>query len=164
MKVNGRKYIFLVLSIDDKLLATNDTDMLVETKQLLFSHFDIKDLGEASYVLGIQILHDRSSGFLRLSQKTYIERIMKKFNMQSCSSGKAQIVKGDRFSKGQCPQNDIERDKMKAVPYSSVVGSLMYAQVRTHPNIAFANRVLGRYLSDLDQSHWKATKKVLRYL
>ena len=53
MKVNGSKYIFLVLSIDDIVLATNDTDMLVETKQLLFSHFDIKDLGEASYVLGI---------------------------------------------------------------------------------------------------------------
>ena len=45
--------------------------------------------------------------------------------MQSCSSGYAQIVKGDRFSKCQCPHNDIERDKMKAVPYSSVVGSLM---------------------------------------
>ena len=38
--------------------------------------------------------------------------------MQSCSSGKALIVKGDRFSKDQCPHNDIERDRMIAVPYS----------------------------------------------
>ena len=57
--------------------------------------------------------------------------------MQSGSSGKAPIVKGDRFSKGECPQNDIERDQMKAIPYSSVMGSLMYAQVCTHPDIAF---------------------------
>ena len=49
----------------------------------------MKDLGEASYVLGIQILHDRRSGILRLSQKTSIERILKMFNMQSRSSGKA---------------------------------------------------------------------------
>ena len=62
--------------------------------------------------------------------------------MQSCSSCKAPIVKGDRFSKCQCPQNDVERDKMKAVPYSSIVGSLMYAQVCTHPNIAFVIGVL----------------------
>ena len=53
---------------------------------------------------------------------------------------------------------------MKAVPYSSVVGSLMYAQVCTHPDIAFVVGVLGRYLSDPGQSHWKAAKKVLRYL
>ena len=46
---------------------------------------------------------------------------------------------------------------MKAFPYSSVVGSLMYAQVCTRPNIAFVVGVLGRYLSDHGQSHWKAS-------
>ena len=53
MKVNGSKYIFLVLYVDEILLAANDNDLLVETKKLLFSHFDMKDLGEASYVLDI---------------------------------------------------------------------------------------------------------------
>ena len=103
MKVSGSKFIFLVLYVDDILLVANDTDLLIETKQLLFSHFDMKDLGEASYVLGIQILHDRPSGILRLSQQTYIEHMLKRFNMQSCSSGKAPIVKGDRFSKANVP-------------------------------------------------------------
>ena len=49
MKVSGSKYIFLVLYVDDILLVTNYTNLLVETKQLLFSHFEMKDLGEASY-------------------------------------------------------------------------------------------------------------------
>ena len=80
MKVNGRKFIFLVLYVDGILLSANDTGMLIETKQLLFSHFDMKDLGKASYVLGIQILRDRPSGILRLSQQTYIKRILKRFN------------------------------------------------------------------------------------
>ena len=124
----------------------------------------MKNLGEASYVLGIQILSNRPSGILRLSQHTYIEHILQRFNMQSCSSGKAPIVKDDKFSKGQCPHNDIERDQMKAITYSLIVGSLMYAQVCTHLDIAFVVSMLGRYLSDLGQSHWKATKKVLRYL
>ena len=100
----------MVLYVDDILLEANDTNPLIETKKLLFSHFDMKDLREASYVLGIQILRDRPSGIMRLSQQTYIERIMKRFSMQSCSSGKALIVKGGGFSKGQCPHNDIERD------------------------------------------------------
>ena len=101
MKVNGSKYIFLVLYVDDILLASNNTDLLFETKQLLFGHFDMKDLGEASYVLGIQILHDRANGILILSQNTYIDRILKRFNMQSCSSVKIPVVKGDKFSKAQ---------------------------------------------------------------
>ena len=53
---------------------------------------------------------------------------------------------------------------MKAIPYSLVVGNLIYAQVYTHLDNAFVVSVLGRYLSDLGQSHWKAVKKVLKYL
>ena len=73
--------------------------------------------------------------------------------MQLCFSGKTTIVKGDIFSKGQCPYNEIEIDYMKAVPYSSVVGSLMYAQVCTRLDIAFVVGLLGRYLSNPGQCH-----------
>lgn len=62
--------------------------------------------------------------------------------MQSCYFMKTPIVKGDKFSKVQCPQNDVERDQMKTVPYVYVVGSLMYAQVCTRPDIAFVISVL----------------------
>ena len=99
MKVSGRKYIFLVLYVDDILLATNDIDLLVETNKLFFRRFDMMN-GKAFYVLGIQILSNRPSGILRLSQQTYIERILKMFNMQSCSFSKAPVFKGARFSKG----------------------------------------------------------------
>ena len=99
MKVSRSKYLFLVLYIDDILLAANDTNLLVETKQLLFSHFDMKYLREASYVLGIQILRNRPSGIMRLSQHTYIKRILKRFNMQPCPFGKTSIVKGEIFQR-----------------------------------------------------------------
>ena len=112
----------------------------------------MKDLGKASYV-SIQILRDKLSGILRLSQQTYIEHIRKRFNMKSYSFDKTPIVKGDRFSKSQCPHNDIKRDQIKVVPYSSIVDSLMYVQLCTCPDIAFIVSVLGRYLSDLGQSH-----------
>ena len=53
---------------------------------------------------------------------------------------------------------------MKTIPYASVVGSLMYAQVCTRPDIAFIVNVLGRYLSNPGHDHWVAAKKVMRYL
>jgi hypothetical protein len=73
-------------------------------------------------------------------------------------------VKGDTFSKCQCPQNDNERTQMQSIPYASIVGSLMYAQVCTRPDISYAVSVLGRYLNDPGLSQWTAAKKVLRYL
>ena len=53
---------------------------------------------------------------------------------------------------------------MQDIPYASIVGSLMYAQVCTRPDISFAVGVLGRYQSNPGIEHWKAAKKVLRYL
>ena len=99
LRVSGSSYIFLVLYVDDILLASNDSDLLFETKYMLSTHFDMKDLGEASYVLGIKILRDRDNGVLKLSQRTYFEKILKRFNMHNCSFTKAPIVKGDKFSK-----------------------------------------------------------------
>jgi len=57
----------------------------------------MKDLGEVSFVLEIEIHQDRSKGVLGLSQKAYIEKILKKFSMHKCSPSPAPIVKGDRY-------------------------------------------------------------------
>jgi len=53
---------------------------------------------------------------------------------------------------------------MRAVPYASAVGSIMYAQVCTRPDLTFVTGMLGRYQSDPGPNHWKAIKKVLHYL
>ena len=59
LKVSGSKICFLVLYVDDILLATNDKGLLHEVKQFLSKNFDMKDMGEASYVIGIKIHRDR---------------------------------------------------------------------------------------------------------
>ena len=87
-------------------------------------------------------------GVLGLSQKAYLEKILKKYSMHASNPTPAPIVKGDRFGNFQCPRNQYEIDQMKAVPYASAVGSLMYAQVCTRPDLAFFTRVLGRFQSN----------------
>ena len=66
-KVNGSKTCFLVLYVDDILLATNNKGLLCEMKQFLSKSFDMKDMGETSYVIGIRIHRERSRGILGLS-------------------------------------------------------------------------------------------------
>ena len=164
LKFCGSKFIFLVLYVDDILLASNDKDMLHQTKNFLFKNFEMKDLGDASFVLGIEILRDRSQGILRLSQRNYIDKILTRFGMQNSKPGDTPISKGDKFSLKQCPQTDLDKNLMKDIPYASAVGSIMYAQVCTRPDIAFITGMLGRYLSNPGMEHWKAAKRVLRYL
>ncbi|RVW95334.1 Retrovirus-related Pol polyprotein from transposon TNT 1-94 [Vitis vinifera] len=164
LKVSGSKVCFLVLYVDDILLATNDKGLLHEVKQFLSKNFDMKDMGEASYVIGIKIHRDRFQGILGLSQKTYINKVLERFRMKNCSPSVSPIVKGDRFNLDQCPKNDLEREQMKNISYTFVVGSLMYAQVYTRPDIAFSIGMLGRYQSNPGIDHWKAAKKVMRYL
>ena len=79
LKFSGSKFIILVLYVDDILLASSDVELLHETKQFLSSKFDMKDLGNASFVLSIQIYKDRSRGILGLSQKSYIDKLLSRF-------------------------------------------------------------------------------------
>ena len=112
-KVNKSKIIFLALYMDDILLASNDLGLLHEVKQFLSQQFDMKDMGEAFYVIGIKIKRDGSQRILGLSQETYIDKVLERFRMKDCLSGTAPIFKCDRFSLYQSLSNDLEKKKMK---------------------------------------------------
>ena len=124
----------------------------------------MKDLGDASFVLGIEIHRDRSRGILGLSQRNYIDKVLKKFGMQNSKPGDTHVAKGDKFSLSQCPKINLEIQEMEKIHYSSAIESFMYAQVCTRPDIAFIVGMLGRYLSNPGMDHWKAAKRVIRYL
>ncbi|RVW43382.1 Retrovirus-related Pol polyprotein from transposon TNT 1-94 [Vitis vinifera] len=164
LKFSGSKFIILVLYVDDILLASSDVGLLHETKRFLSSKFDMKDLGDASFVLGIQIYRDRPRGILGLSQKAYIDKVLSRFGMSNCALGDTPVAKGDKFSLHQCPKNELEKKDMERFPYASAIGSLMYAQVCTRPDIAYIVGMLGRYLSNPGMDHWKKAKRVMRYL
>lgn len=104
--------------VDDILLATNDKGFLHEVKQFLSKNFDMKDMGKASYIIGIKIHRDRLQGILGLSQETYINKVLERFRMKDCSPSVAPIVKGDRFNLNQCPKNDFEQEVLCMLKYA----------------------------------------------
>ena len=93
MRMNMGSFVILVLYVDDILLV----------KKILAKHFGMKDLGNASFVLGIEIHCDKSLGVLILSQRSYIEKILKRFNMSTCSQVSIPIQKDEIFLQVQCP-------------------------------------------------------------
>lgn len=124
----------------------------------------MKDMGEASFVFGVKIVRDRSKRLLGLSQETYIKKVLERFKMQNAKSIDTPVEKGHYLSLDSCPRNEKERKEMARVPYASAVGSLMYAMMCTRPDICFAVGLVSRFQSNPGHAHWKAVKKILRYL
>ena len=112
----------------DILMAGNHVESICEVKDFLKSQFEMKDVGEASYMLGIgiQIVRDRKSRILQLYQEQYIDKILKRFYMDSPNPIDTPIHKQTKLSKKMCPINDEEKRKMGHRLYAQVVGSIMY--------------------------------------
>ena len=153
VKRTGDQFVILTLYVDDMLLIGNSVKMVNSVKSLLAKKFEMKDLGPTNFILGMQIRRDREKWKLWLRQEKYIKEILKKFNMIDCKPVGTSIPLGTKLSAKQCPKMDEEAKEMARVPYASAVGSLMYAMVCTHPDIAQAVRVLSQYMSNPDREH-----------
>jgi hypothetical protein len=134
--VNGSP-IYLLLYVDDMLIATKSKKEITTLKARLSSEFEMKDLGAAKKILGMEIIRDGKSGLLFLSQHDYINKVLHRFNMPDAKKVTTPIAPHFKLSSTQCPFTDEYIDYMSRVPYSSVIGSLMYAIVCSHPDLAY---------------------------
>ncbi|KAM1515934.1 hypothetical protein ACFX10_014988 [Malus domestica] len=151
-KVVGDAVVFLVLYVDDILLFENDTAVLSSVKVWLSKTFHMKDLGDASFVLGIKLYRDRSRKLIGLSQSMYIDKVLSRFQMERSKKGILSVRHEIHLSKSMEPTPE-EIWQMSTVPYVSAIGSLMYAMICT-----------SRYQSNPGSEHWAAVKTVLKYL
>ncbi|PKI71841.1 hypothetical protein CRG98_007780 [Punica granatum] len=87
MKASGIMIAFFVLYVDDILLMGNDIGTLTSVKVWLSNTFSMKDLGEATYILGIWIYIDRPKRLIGLSQAPYLDKVLKRFNMYQSNIG-----------------------------------------------------------------------------
>ena len=124
----------------------------------------MKDLGDASHILGIRITRDCSRRLLFLSQKEYIDRVLERFHMEVGKAISTPLPPYAKLSHDDCPQTDVETAEMSRIPYASAVGSLMYAMVATRPDLAHSVGVVSRYMSNPSKQHWDAVRNILRYL
>lgn len=163
-KIQGDAIVFLVLYVDDILLIGNNVAMLSTVKLWLSNQFSMKDLGEASFILGLKLYRDRSKRLLGLSQSSYIDKILTRFNMQDSKKALIPFRHGLSLSKDMSPKSDVELDRMRRCPYASAVGSLMYAMLCTRPDIAYAVGIVSKFQSNPGEEHWTAVKHILKYL
>src|SRR5579871_1575270 len=98
----------------------------------------MRDLGEISSYLGIEIKRDRKNRTVSLSQLKYIEDILKKYGMENCRPISTPMDTNKKLSKAMCLKTPEEIEEIKNIPYYNAVGSLIYLILRTRPDITFA--------------------------
>lgn len=155
----GPVFLCIILYVDDLLIAGNNGAESLRVKKELSSHFKMKNLGTAKEFLGIQITRDRAKRTLFLTQSTFVDKILERFHMTDAKSVATpmEVPSSNSFHPDPEPLSDNTL-------YRSAIGSLMYLMLCTRPDIAFAVGKLSQYCENPSSSHWKAVKRVYRYI
>ena len=136
------------------------TDMSVS----LTKEFEMKDLGQTKFCLGLQIEHLKDG--ILLHQSTYTQKVLRQFNMDSCHPlstlmvARSLNVTKDSFR----PLEEGEEILDPEISYLSAMGALIYLANNKRLDIAFFVNLLARYSAAPTQRHWKGIKHLMRYL
>ena len=129
VKNTNNGYVIVCLYVDDMLILGSNNYIITTIKKMLFSKFNMKDLGVVDVILGIKI--SRTSGGLILSQSHYIEKLLDKFDKDESKIARTPVDINLHLSKniGQ---------SISQLEYSCIIGSLMYVMNCTRPDIAYS--------------------------
>ena len=158
----GEAFIHAVIHVDDFAIFNNDQQVCDCIYAELNKHFTLKK-GELHHFLGMRVTRNKKDMTLTLDQEEYAVSVLERFDMTDCRS----VVcpeEQTKLSMRQSPMNSTEEDEMKDVPYAQLVGCIQYLVVCTRPDLAHAASQISRFMQNPGKEHWKAAKRVLRYL
>lgn len=150
------KKVYILVYVDDMMVGCVDEVIIDSVYQALTGHFDMTDLGQVSYFLGLEI--KRENGDYSVSLEGYIDKLIRKFGLSDAKVAKTPMDEG--FLKVQ----DTSESFLDQTQYRSLVGGLLYLSVCARPDIAVSTGILGRKVSAPTEACWVAAKRVVRYL
>jgi hypothetical protein len=121
-------------------------------------YFDLRELGAVAYFLSMEVIRDRESKTLVVTQGKYAKEILQRSGMEDCKGKATPMDQNLKLSKHG---EDLMEDPGR---YAETVGMLLYLTTCTRPDLAFAIGVLARFISKPREEHWACVKAVLRYL
>jgi len=145
--------------------------MRFKVSRELSKSFAMKDLGPTKQIICMRIVRERKNGELfmigRMENcgypKKYIEEVLERFNMKNSKPVCISHAGHFKLSLKECPTSENEKEEMLKTPYSSAVGTLIYAMVCTRSYIVQVG-VMSRFIANLRKEYWQAVKWILKYL
>ena len=134
--------MIVLVHVDDCTIADSSTQLIGHFKAKISKHVEITDLGELHWLLGIKVRCNREQCIIHFSQRSYITSILRQFNLDELKPLSTPMQLGLLLSMAQTPKTTAEWALMCDTLYREAVGSLMYAVLGTHLDIAFAIQTL----------------------
>ncbi|KAL2885578.1 putative retroelement pol poly protein [Ceratocystis lukuohia] len=156
----GRKMLVL-LYVDDITIAAMDDKSIKWFKQLFSKRFVIKDLGQTTQIIGIQVSRDRPQRRLWINQRQYIRRMVEEARFDEHRRSPIRTPVGDW---GDIEPAHEDEKILDSKSYQSILGKIMYPAMMTRPDIAFAVSSLAQASARPTPRHLGGVKRVLRYL
>lgn len=156
----GRDKVVLSVYVDDMLMMATSPEALNSSIKNLGKEVELKDLGEPTYILGIEVSHDKNNKTLTISQKKYIDEILRRYKMEDSKPVKTPMDAASRNNDSE----GVTASKVLNAPYQNLIGNLMYLVQGTRPDLAFATSFLSQFNQNPTETHWKMAKRVLRYI
>lgn len=156
--------MMVLVYVDDLIILASHMRSMEPLKAKLEAQYEMTDLGELHFCLGVEFARDRGARTITMCQATYVEEVLKRFGMEECKPIATPLDIKVKLEKLTNEEYDKEASKMEDVPYKSAVGSLMYAMVATRPDLAFAISTVSQHMAKPGWSHWMAVKRIMRYL
>lgn len=156
--------LYVLLYVDDILLICKSKAKIDDVKVSLKNFFDMKDLGSAHRILGVQIIRDRSKRQIMLTQHDYVKKVLDRFNIKNVKSNNIPLGGHLDLTRNKTHLTKNVVNHMKNIPYDAALGSVMYAMICSRPNLAFAISVLNRFMSEPGEKHWATMEFLLKYL
>lgn len=157
-KESDGTYFSLVYVDDIEMAAPKGSERIEDLKRELKGIFDIRDLGESTYFLGMEIERKRDQGLVKLTQKKLTGEILRRFGMDQARGRSVPLGQETKLTREGEPLDTEE------YPYRELIGSLLYLSVCTRPDIAHSVGVLSRFMSNPTTEHWRAATGILKYL
>jgi hypothetical protein len=147
----------ITLYVDDITMVARDLETIHQDKEDLRKSYEMTDLGDLSWILGMHVTQDRSEGWISISQSKYSDDILERFGKGSSRPMVTPALVGEHLTKVSEPEVDVKA-------YQSAVGALMYLMLGTHPDVAFTVGALGRHSATPGAEHQHALDRAFRYL
>jgi hypothetical protein len=160
----GKDIVILAIHVDDGMVTGNNVALIKRFKEEMNKKYKITDLGPVYSLLGIKVTRDLVEKTISLSQQAYIKAIITKYNFDDLKPSATPMDPSAPLSKSQSPTKLDDISKMRNIPYREAVGLLMYAAMRTRPDIAFAMSTVAQYCENPGWKHWEAVKRIFHYL
>ena len=154
----------VAVHVDDCTIAATNLKLIDEFKAGLRKHVEVTDLGELHWMLGVEIKRDRRAGTIHMSQRAYIDSILRRYNFDELKPLSMPMDPAIRLTADQAPATAAEHAIMRDKPYREAVGALNWATLATRPDIAFAVSTVARFAANPGIAHWEAVKRIYRYL